>query len=245
MKTNLKTKFKYLYFTGWVLLFTSLFLEWYIFQVYSGRNTLSASWNYNPFTEWTSLISSNNSYNSKVRPSNLGLSILIMVVFIGILFISLYSILFKDIETHELSGLSNYDKLNFCLLGLNLYYIFVFPMFYLLPQKLYFPYLLVKEPNSELMFFYSIGPGYVLQIIGFVLIFPYLMFYHQTVNRFESKAKSPENLVQDYLRRIQEPLDLDEMIAKEQVKLKLKGANIEHQTIIYNKNPNKKKRKRR
>ena len=207
MNTTLKTKFKYLYLAGWLLLFTSLFLEWYTFQVYSSGNRVLASWNYSLFTEWTTAISSSNSYNAKVRPSNLGVSFPVLVVFIGVLFLSLYSVLFKDIETPEISRLSNYAKLNLCLLGLNIYYIFVFPMFYLLPQKLYFPYLLVKDPGSELTYFYSIGPGYVLQIIGFVMIFPYLMFYYQTVNRFDSQAKSPANLVQNYLHQVQEPLD--------------------------------------
>ena len=245
MKTNLKTKFKYLYLAGWLLLFTSLFLEWYIFQVYSSGNKVLTNWNYNLFTEWTSLVSSSNSYNSRMRPSNLMVPFPIHVLFIGILFISGYSVLFKDIETQELNGLSNYAYINLCLLALNLYYIFVFPMFYLMPQKLYFPYLLVKDPGSDLTYFYSIGPGYVLHIIGFILIFPYIMFYYQTVKRFESKANTPENLVQNYLRRVQEPLDLDQLIAKEQVKLKFENSNIsEQQAVLYNKNPKKKRKQR-
>lgn len=246
MKTTLKTKFKYLYLTGWLLLFTSLFLEWYIFQVYSSGNTLIASWNYSLFTEWTTLISSSNSFNSRMRPSNLKVPLEITVVFIGLLFISIYSILFKDIESQELSGLNPYSYVNICLLALNLYYIFVFPLFYLLPQKLYFPYLLIKDPRSELTYFYCIGPGYLLQIVGFIMIFPYIMFYFQTVKRFESKASSPLNLVQNYLRQVQEPLDLDQLIAKEQVKLKLDNSNVsEPQIVLYNRNLKKERKKRR
>ena len=246
MKTNLKTRFKYLYIVGWLLLFTSLFLEWYIFQVYSSGNKLLVSWNYNLFTEWTTVISSSNSYYSKMRPSNLALPFPITAIFIGLLFISLYSVLFKDIETQELNRLSNYAYLNLCLLVLNVYYIFAFPMFYLMPHKLYFPYLLVKDPKSGLNYFYSIGPGYILQIIGFILIFPYLLFYYQTVSRFESKANSPVNLMKKYIAQVQEPLDLDQLIAKEQVKVKFENSNVnEAQPVVYNKNPKKKRGKKR
>ncbi len=246
MKTTINSRFKYVYLVGWLLLFTSLFLEWYTFQVYTEGNKIVASWNYNLFTEWTTAISSGNSYNSKMRPSNLKFSPPITVMFIVLLFVSLYSVIFKDIETQELNKLSSYAYLNLCLLALNLIYIFIFPMFYLLPQKLYFPYLLVKDPSSELTYFYSIGPGYVLQIIGFVLIFPYLMFYYQTISRFESEVKSPANLVQAYLLRVQEPLNLDQLIAKEQVKLKFKNSHVsEIQNEMHNNNPKKKRRKKR
>jgi hypothetical protein len=245
MKTNLKTKFKYLYLAGWLLLFTSLFLEWYLFQVYSG-NKLLASWNYSFFTEWTTLISGGNSFNTRMRPSNLMVPFPITLLFIGVLFVSGYSVLFKDLETQELNKLSNYAYVNLCLLALNIYYIFVFPLFYLMPQKLYFPYLLVKDPHSELTYFYSIGPGYVLHILGFILVFPYAIFYYQTVKRFESKANTPENLVQNYLRQVQEPLDLDELIAKEQVKLKFKNSSVNEPPVtLYNENLKKKRRKRK
>lgn len=246
MQVNIKTKFRYLYLVGWLLLFTSLFLEWYIFQVYSSGNILTASWSYSLFIEWTTLISSSSSFNSRMRPSDLSIPMEITAVFIVVLFVSGYSVLFKDIESQELDKLYPYAYINLVLLLFNLFYIFVFPMFYLLPHKLYFPYLLVKDPKSGLTYFYSIGPGYLLQLIGAIMVFPYILFYYQTINRFESKVNSPANQVRNYIAQVQEPLDLDQLIAKEQVKLKFKNSNVnEEQAILYNKNPKKKSKKRR
>jgi len=38
---------------GVILLFVSLFLEWYSFQVVDINNELIVSWSYNLFSEWT------------------------------------------------------------------------------------------------------------------------------------------------------------------------------------------------
>ena len=231
---------------GWLLLFTSLFLEWYIFQVYSNGNVLIASWSYHLFTEWTTQISTANSFNSRMRPSNLLTPVEITFLFIGVLFISGSSVLFKDIESKELDTLYPYAYINFSLLMLNVFYIFAFPIFYLLPHKLYFPYLLVKDPSSGLTYFYSVGPGYVLHIFGFILVFPYIIFYYQTISKFESKAKSAVNQVRDYVAQVQEPLDLDQLIAKEQVKIKFENSTIEEQPIsLFNKNSKNGRKKRR
>jgi hypothetical protein len=236
MKSNIKIRFKYVYIVGWLFLFISVFLEWYVFQVYSGRNNLVASWSYNPVTEWTSVISSRNSRNSRMKPSDLAVPLPITVLFIGVLFGSGYAVLFKDIETQELNNLHPYVWTNMFLLVLNGFFIFAFPVFYLLPHKLYFPYLLIKDRDSGLTYFYSIGPGYFLQILGFVLIFPYSLHYYQTVSKFESQAHTPENMVANYLRQIQEPLDLDQLIAKEQINLKFENSNLEEQQpLSYNK----------
>jgi len=243
---TVKTKFKVIYLIGLILLFTSLFLEWYSFQAYTSDNKLIGFWSYNLFTEWSTMISGDQHFNNKIKPNNLSIPIEISILFIFSIIASGYSVLFKDLEQNvELDKLYPYAYLNFLLISLNLYYIFVFPIFYLLPNKLYFPFLLVKDPEMDVNYYYSIGPGYVLQIIGFIMIFPYILFYYQTINNFKSEKQSPKNVIQRYIQQVQEPLDLDSLIAKEELKLKFNDrTDNEYEDHSYNKRPNSNKKRR-
>jgi len=221
-----KNKFKFLFILGLMLLFTSLFLEWYSFRAYTSNNTLIAYWSFNLFTEWSTVISGEQHFNKQVKPNNISIPIEISILFIFSILASGFSVLFKDLEQNtELDKLYPYAYLNFLLISLNIYYIFAFPIFYLLPNKLYFPFLLVKDRESGVNYYYSIGPGYVLQIIGFILIFPYTLFYYHTINTFKSEQQSPKKVIQRYIQHIQEPLDLDSLIAKEELKLKFNDRN--------------------
>ena len=243
---TVKTKFKVIYLIGLILLFTSLFLEWYSFQAYTSDNKLIGFWSYNLFTEWSTMISGDQHFNNKIKPNNLSIPIEISILFIFSIIASGYSVLFKDLEQNvELDKLYPYAYLNFLLISLNLYYIFVFPIFYLLPNKLYFPFLLVKDRESGVDYYYSIGPGYVLQIIGFIMIFPYILFYYFTINSFKSEQQSPKNVIQRYIQQVQEPLDLDSLIAKEELKLKFNDrTDKEYEDYSYNKRPNSNKKRR-
>ena len=245
---TVKTKFKFLYIIGLMLLFTSLFLEWYSFQAYTSANKLIAFWSYNLFFEWSTMISGDQHFNNQIRPNNLSIPIEISILFIFSIIASGYSVLFKDLEQNvELDKLYPYAYLNFLLLSLNMYYIFAFPIFYLLPNKLYFPFLLVKDRESGVNYYYSIGPGYVLQIIGFIMIFPYILFYYITINNFKSEKQSPKNIIERYIQQVQEPLDLDSLIAKEELKLKFidrTDKNYEDHSYIKRATRNKKRRSR-
>ena len=221
MNINLKTKFKLLYLIGVVLLFTSLFLDWYYFQAFDGDDKLIAYWSYNPFTEWSTFMSGDNRFNNLVEPQGLSMPLAITVLFIIALLSSGYSVLFKDPEHKEdLEKLYPYSYLNFLLLVLNLFYIFAFPVFYLLSDDLYFPFLIIEDRDMNITYYYSIGPGYLLQVIGFIMIFPYTLFYYQTIDKFKSKEHSPKRFIERYVQQVQDPLDLDKLIAKEQLNLK-------------------------
>ena len=243
---TVKTKFKFLYIIGLMLLFTSLFLEWYSFQAYTSDNKLIAFWSYNLFTEWSTMISGDQHFNKQTKPNNLLIPIEISILFIFSIIASGYSVLFKDLEQNvELNKLYPYAYLNFFLLSLNVYYIFAFPIFYLLPNKLYFPFLLVKDREMGVNYYYSIGPGYVLQIIGFIMIFPYILFYYNTLNNFKQEYESPKNVIQRYIQQVQEPLNLDSLIAKEELKLKFNDrTDNDYEDYFYNKRPNSNKKRR-
>lgn len=221
MNSNIKKKFKILFVMGLVLLFASLFLEWYVFQVYNTNHTLIAYWSYSPLTGWSTIFSEDSTFNYMVKPEDIQMPLVLTGLFIVILVISAFSALFKDVERHhEFEKLYSYAYVNLFLIALNLYYIFAFPVFYLLPKELYFPFLLIKDKELEVTYYYSIGPGYFLQIIGFIMIFPYTTFYYNTIVSFKSKAQSPDKIIKKYTQYVQERLDLDKLIANEQLKLK-------------------------
>jgi len=221
MNSNIKRKFKILYIIGLVLLFASLFLEWYVFQVYNSSDKLIAYWSYNPLIGWSTIFSKGSTFNNIAKPGELQMPLVLTGLFMVILVISGFSVIFKDIESqNDLEKLFPYSYVNLFLIALNLYYIFAFPVFYLLPHKLYFPFLLIKDREMDVVYYYSIGPGYILQIIGFIMIFPYSTFYYNTLVRFKSKEQSPDKVIKKYVQHVQETLDLDKLIANEELKLK-------------------------
>jgi hypothetical protein len=84
---------------------------------------------------------------------------------------------------------------------------------------LYFPFLEQNDPFLEVKFLYTVHIGYLIQIFGFILLFPYTIFYYHTLNSFEKESHSPENVINSYLEKIQEPLDFDKYIREEELKL--------------------------
>ena len=104
-----------------MVLFTSLFLEWYSFQAYTNDSKIIAYWSFNLFTEWSTLISGDQHFNNEFKPNNLSIPIEISILFIFSILASGYSVLFKDLEQNvELDKLYPYAYLNFLLISLNL-----------------------------------------------------------------------------------------------------------------------------
>jgi hypothetical protein len=143
------------------------------------------------------------------------------IIYILVLAISAYTVLFRDVEQYEkLEKLMIHAYANLFLIVLMLYYIFVFPVFYLIPNDLYFPFVYIKDKDMDLVYQYSIGPGYWAQIIGFMCAFPYAVFYYFTVSGFQSEEHSVKDVVSKFVDQIQDLVDMDALIAKEKLKLK-------------------------
>ncbi|MFX1257055.1 MAG: hypothetical protein ACFFAN_04300 [Promethearchaeota archaeon] len=221
MGLSLKKQFKILFLAGLMLLFISLFLDWYYLQVYNEDGELLAFWSYNPVREWTTHFFDKGASNKIKEPKNLSIPLIINVTFVIAILASAFSVLFKDPEQKKnLEKLYPYAYINIFVVILNLYYIFAFPIFYLFPHNLYFPYLIIEDENLELIYHYYVGPGYILQLIAFIFVFPYATFYYQTIAKFKEKKHTAEKVINRYIQHIQEPLDLDKLIAKEELKLK-------------------------
>jgi len=208
-------------------LFVSLFLDWYVIQIYDSSNDLVAEWNYNPITEWNTEIS-NERFTD---PKDLLMPIALNVLFIGSVALSGYIVLFNDLEKIEKESkkIRNFDSFKlysyilFFLIALNLYYIFAFPTFYLMSNKLYFPVLRRENVDLDITYYYFIGTGYVLQLIGFICVFPYAIFYYRTLEKFQKKDHAVSEVVRNYIQNVQEKIDFDKLIAQENLKEKYKN----------------------
>jgi hypothetical protein len=212
---TLDLKFKILFYIGIVLLFISMFLPWYWIEMTNSDGKTIALWYYNPFTEWTTHLSKKSDVNNAFRPEDLNMPITLNVLYVALMFVSLYSVIFKDItkEDENLQKLKPYSNSNIFLVLISFYYIVIFPAYYITMADLYFPFIVFEDDKFETNIMYMIGPGYYCQIIGVICIFPYLHHYHMNINKFviDSQAKEYKN---------EEPIDLDLSIKREMDKRK-------------------------
>ncbi|MFW9943245.1 MAG: hypothetical protein ACFFFT_19575 [Candidatus Thorarchaeota archaeon] len=212
---------KLMLIVGVILLFVSLFLEWYSFQVVDLNNELIASWSYNLFFEWTTEFPSGITVNEEYRPLNLRVPIYINILFIITLVLSVGVIISRD--SHESKKLTNtryYSYIFGFLLAFTIFYVVLFPSFYLYPNKLYFPVVVNVDRELGISKNYSIGTGYILQLIGFILIFPYSLFYILSTSAQERNRHLTEIQIEKIIEEVQEPVDIDECIAEEELLIK-------------------------
>jgi len=240
---DLKALFRVCFIIGLLILFLSLFLNWYIIQIYSSSGALVAEWNYNPITEWNAEVS-NDTFES---PKRILIPFAINALFISSVALSGYVALFNDLEKIEKSKKENdFDKFRlysyvlFFLISLNLYYVFAFPAFYLTRNKLYFPVLRQTDLELNVTYYYFIGPGYIAQLIGFICVFPYTLFYYRTVEKFQKKDHVASKVVKNFVQTAQEKIEFDKLIAQEKVKLKYEDVELE-QIKLENKSSKRKR----
>ena len=206
---------------GVIILFISLFLEWYSFQVVDINNEVIASWSYNLFFEWTTNFPEGATVNEEYRPLNLNVPFYITILFIIMLVLSVGVIIIRDINlSKNTTSIRYYSYIFAFLLILTFFYIVLFPSIYLYPNELYYPVLTNIDTELNIVTYYSVGIGYILQLCGFVLIFPYSLYYILSATAFERNRHIPEIQIEKIILEIQEPLDLDEFIAEEELLIK-------------------------
>lgn len=216
MKTSLPSYFKLIFVAGAILIFISLFVDWYTFQMFHSE-TLTVSWNYNIIFEWSTDFPSGISVNERYRPENLEVPPFINFLCIAAIMFTLYTVFFKDLEqAKELISLKKYSIGFVCLIVLSLFYIVIFPVLYLIANELYFPSLVDNNLDLAITFSYSISYGYVIQLVGCLLIFPYSVHYYITITQFERQENTPEKRISSYLDTLKEQIDFDRYIAEEE-----------------------------
>ncbi|NVM16986.1 MAG: hypothetical protein HWN80_04670 [Candidatus Lokiarchaeota archaeon] len=221
MSINFKSIYKILFVIGLLLGFASVFLDWYYLQ---GISEVSGEtvvyWVYNALFDWSTLFSEGALFNEVYQPKNATMPIAIVIVFIIILFLSAYSVLFHDVERGDnLLKVRRFNFINLSLVTLIGFFVLIFPLFFLLPNGLYYPFLLYYDYELQVTFYFSIGPGYFIQFISFGFTFPYALFNHSVITTFEKEQSRAENTLNRYLKSVREELDLDKLIAREEYEL--------------------------
>jgi hypothetical protein len=224
MSINFKSVYKILFLIGLVLGFASVFLDWYYLQGISESGDTVVYWIYNALFDWSTPFSKGALFNEFYQPKNATMPIAIVIVFIITLFLSAYSVLFHDVERgNNLIKLRRFNFVNLALVTLIGFFVLIFPLFFLLPNGLYYPFLLYYDYELEVTFYFSIGPGYFFQIISFGFSFPYALFNLSVINTFEREQSSVENTINRYIGSVREELDLDKLIAREEYMLESKN----------------------
>ena len=166
------------------------------------------------FFEWDTPFSSGNPTNEGYRPVNLNIPLVIIIMFIIILIAAVFVVLFKDINSTPLT-LRKYSYVPLFLVILTSFYVVIFPLMYLLPHELYFPSLTNIDSEVGYSFSYSISFGYILQLCGFVLIFPYAVYYNLIITERDKLYNRPHVQIDNIIHQVQEKIDLDKEIAEE------------------------------
>jgi len=220
MSINFKSVYKILFVIGLVLGFASVFLDWYYLQGISESGDTVVYWIYNVLFDWSTPFSNGALFNEFYQPKNATMPIAIVIVFIITLFLSAYSVLFHDVEREDnLLKVKRFNFVNLALVTLIGFFVLIFPLFFLLPNDLYYPFLLYHDYELGVTFYFSIGPGYFFQFISFGFTFPYALFNHSVINTFEREQSSVENTINRYIGSVREELDLDKLIAREEYAL--------------------------
>lgn len=226
MKVNVINYFKICFMVGLALIVLSLFLVWYSFEIRDVNGDLVASWDYNIFTGWTTSLSDDLSLNNALRPEDPTNQLVVNIILMGMTVFCGYCILFRDIEQAPSSN-NIQAYANACLLVLILYYIVIFPVMHLFPQGLYFPFVSIDDDILGFFYYHVVGPGYILQVISFLLVFPHSIFYIRTIMTFGHQEKTPESRALRMIEKVQEPLNFNKLIAQEELKKKVKSHAID------------------
>ena len=220
MTKNFKSGYKIVFIIGLLFGFVSVFLDWYYFQGVNDSGEVVTHWIYNALFDWGTSFSQGAVINDFYEPKNASLPVAIVIVFLVVLLLSAYSALFLDSERKDnLVRLKQFGFVNLSLVTLIGFFVLIYPLFFLLPNELYYPFLAYYDSQLEITFYYSLGPGYFFQLISFVCTFPYAMFNHSVISSFEKERSSAENAISRYIESVREDLDLDKLITQEEFKL--------------------------
>ncbi|MFX1276035.1 MAG: hypothetical protein ACFFBP_18145 [Promethearchaeota archaeon] len=232
MAGTIKGKFaRILFLFGLALAFISMFMDWYYYSACSSGSVI-AEWSFNAFLSWQTSFIEGISSNEALRPKDSTELLIMGVILIGLVFICAFGAILKSVEmTNSMEETKPYIYLNTFLLMINGYFILVMPFTFLITNELYFPFISIEDLSTNTIHSYCIGPAYVMQVASFLLIFPHILFSVLTINRFESKKRSPETLIAKILESSKEEIPLEKFIAE----LNSESRSKEDVSIIYEK----------
>ncbi|MBY8978784.1 MAG: hypothetical protein KGD72_00205 [Candidatus Lokiarchaeota archaeon] len=221
MSINIKSGYKIIFIIGLIFSFASVFLDWYYIQgVLDNSGEPIMSWIYNTLFGWSTLFTEANMFNESYRPQNATMPVVIVMVLIALVFLSAYSTLFHDVEKGgNLLKVKRFGFITISLVTLIGFFVLVFPLFFLLPNDLYYPFMVYYDYELELTLSYSMGPGYWFQVIAFGCTFPYALFNQSVISTFEKEQYAPAEVIKTYIENVKEQFDLDKLIAQEELEI--------------------------
>ena len=221
MSINIKSLYKIIFLIGLIFSFASVFLDWYYIQgVLDNGGVLIMSWIYNTLFGWSTPFTEGNIFNESYKPQNTTMPVVIVMVFIALVFLSVYSTLFHDVEKGDnLLKVKRFGFITISLITLSGFFVLVFPLFFLLPNDLYYPFMVYYDYELELTLYYSVGPGYWFQVISFGCTFPYALFNQSVLSTFEKEQYAPGEVIKAYFENVKEEFDLDKLIAQEELEI--------------------------
>ncbi|MHA1285317.1 MAG: hypothetical protein ACTSQP_22680 [Promethearchaeota archaeon] len=210
---------KIIYIIGLFCEIISLFLDWYSIEIRNNSSQLVLKVNYSMFFNW---IKSNESISNNfiTLPNIEAFSQLIILIFLIILFLSFLLFLILNIgKKNRTLKLQNYSLGLIIIPTFTIIILIYFPIFYLIPHELYFPFIVKQDLELNLIMFYSIGPGYILQAFSFIFMFPYSMLIIRIVEIFSGGGKVIDEKIEKFLNENQNRLDIDALIAEEEFQI--------------------------
>ncbi len=197
-----------------------MFLDWYYLQGVLDSGETIMSWVYNALFGWRTPFTRGIVLNPLYTPQNATMPVVIVLVLIIAIFLSAYSTLFHDIEKGDnLLKVKRFSFITLLLIVLIGFFVLIFPLFFLLPNDLYYPIMVYYDSELGLTLYYSIGPGYWLQVISFGCTFPYALFNLSVINSFEKEQSAPAEVIRSYIEEMKEGFDLDKFIAQEELEI--------------------------
>lgn len=226
MSKKIKDYFRMFALLGLILSLISVFCDWYIFETFS-RDLLKGEWRFSIFGGWYSPMIKGNVL---AKPGDLEFPFFLNLIFIFLEIISLYFLLFKDVgTTEELEPLKLFCHVNLAVLTFMGYYIMIFPVYYLIGNKFYFPFAIevIDIGSSTFYYHYSVGIGYFLMIISYIMVFPYFFHYYFVFKTFENEKQGFQYEAERLINLNNDEIDIEKLIAEEELTLDLENHKSE------------------
>ena len=229
---------KLFFIIGLLFTFVSLFLEWFFVEIRNetGQKLLESA--HTILNGWLTIEYLESSLLDQYIPQNNMMSPMMSVIQVFLLVGSIVIALFRNHET--VSNLETTKSNSYFFLSttfMTILMITVFPFTILFPNDFFFPGMVLENADLSITMSQGIGFGYIFQCLGFILTFPYSFFCYKVATTFEHHSKIPNKSIQ--LKRVKESVNLDQLIAEEDVFLttqkkhtqKVKGQDSVEQQI--------------
>ncbi|MHA1456601.1 MAG: hypothetical protein ACTSVI_06980 [Promethearchaeota archaeon] len=205
---------KLFFIIGLLFTFVSLFLDWFLMEVRNemGQKLLESA--HGILNGWFTIEYHESNLLNQYIPQNNIISPMMSFIQVFLLVGSIIIALFRNPETAsnlETTRSNSYFFLSTTFMAVLM--ITVFPFTILFPNDFFFPGMVLENADLSITITQGIGLGYIFQSLGFILMFPYSFFCYKVATTFEQHSKIPNKNVQ--LQRVQESVNLDQLIAEE------------------------------